>query len=215
VNDQCTLFHPEVMSAAQKDVLHDLGPAVSASQFYLGGGTALAIRLGHRRSLDFDWFTGAPLPEPLRLAADLSNAGIPLTVTGVQRGTLHGTTEGVRVSFLEYRYSLLQPTASWVEYGCQLASLDDLAAMKLAAIAQRGSKRDFVDVFALAMNHAPLAGLLECYRAKYAIQDLGHLFYALVYFADADRERLPTLLWDTDWAQVKSALRGWVRGLAT
>jgi hypothetical protein len=215
VNDEHIRFHAEVMSLPQKSVLRQLGPAVSARQFYLGGGTALAIRLGHRRSLDLDWFTGVSLPEPLRLAADLGSASIPLVVTEVQRGTLHGTADGVRLSFLEYRYPLLQPTTTWDEYGCQLASLDDLAAMKLAAIAQRGSKRDFVDIYALAMKHAPLPDLLQCYRAKYAIQDVGHLLYALVYFADADRERLPTLIWNTDWRQVKSAMRGWVRDLAS
>ena len=207
-------FHPEAISERQQEVLHYLGPVASALGFYLAGGTALALRLGHRRSVDFDWFTGERLADPLRLAQDLREDGLAFETGQVARGTLHGTVSEVRVSFLEYRYPLLEPLVHWPDYGCRLAPLDDLACMKLSAIAQRGAKKDFTDLYALGLRHKPLPDLLALYRRKYTTSDLAHLLYALAYFDDADRERMPQPLWDLDWQVIKRAIRGWVRDIA-
>ena len=98
---------------AQKKVLRQLGPLMTAQQFYLGGGTALAIHLGHRRSVDFDRFTRERIADPLRLAQDLNGQGIACVTERIERGTLHGLAPGVRVSFLEYRYPLLQLLIAW------------------------------------------------------------------------------------------------------
>ena len=204
-------FHAEALSATQSDVLRQLGPVMTERRFYLGGGTAVAIHLGHRRSLDLDWFSSERLADPLRLAQELRDEGILFTTSQVERGTLHGSVASVRVSFLEYRYESLAPFVFWPEMGCNLASLDDLAAMKLAAIAQRGAKKDFLDIYALGLRHVPLADMLRLYRRKYSVQDIGHILYGLAYFADADKERSPKLLWEDDWRNVKRTIQGWVR----
>ena len=81
--------------------------------------------------------------------------------------------------------------------------------MKLAAVAQRGSKKDFVDIFALG-QHFALAEMLGFYRAKYGVKDIGHVLVALAYFDDADRERMPTLLRRWDWSTMKSTIGRWV-----
>ena len=99
----------------------------------------------------------------------------------------------------------------WPDYGCRLASLDDLACMKLSAVAQRGAKKDFVDLYALGLYHRPLPDLLALYRQKYATNDIAHLLYALAYFDDADPERMPHLLWNFDWRTIKRATRSWVQ----
>lgn len=83
--------------------------------------------------------------------------------------------------------------------------------MKLSALAQRGSKKDFVDIYALGLKRCSLPDILRLYQQKYSIQDLGHVLYSLVYFDDADRERMPQMLWDTDWRAIKKAIQGWVR----
>lgn len=207
-------FHPEVLGAVQKRVLRQLGPVMTEWQFYLGGGTALAIYLGHRRSLDLDWLTGKRIADPMRLAQDIRDEGIPLVTGQVERGTLHGRVSGVRVSFLEYRYPLLKPLVSWPEGGCLIASLEDLASMKLSALAQRGSKKDFVDVYALGLRHKPLQEMLRLYQQKYSIEDIAHVLYGLAYFDDADRERMPRMLWDSDWRTVKKTIQEWVREVA-
>ena len=168
-------FHPEAIEAAQKHALLSLGPFVTKHSFYLAGGTALALHFGHRLSVDFGWFTGRPMTEPLRLAQNLREENIDFTTAQVAPGTLYGEVGGVQVSFFEYRYPLVGPLNGWLEYEFSLASLDDLACMKLSAIAQRGARKDFVDLYVLGARHKPLPALLALYRQKYAI-DVGLLF---------------------------------------
>jgi len=204
-------LHPDVMSQSQRELLRRLGPVASKEGFYLGGGTSLALQLGHRRSLDLDWFGEKPMGDPLLLANRIRDAGTVLVVEAVDEGTLHADAVGTRVSFFEYRYPLLRPLVRWEEYGCMLASLEDLACMKLAAIAGRGDKRDFVDVDALAGRDMEFAEMLDLYRQKFEVRDIGHLLFSLTYFDDADQTSLPEMLHDVDWAQVKRRLQDQVR----
>ncbi len=128
-------------------------------------------------------------------------------VRAARASTWAGRASGVRVSFLEYRYPRLKPLVELSDL--RLAALPDIAAMKLAAVAQRGSKKDFVDIFALGQRFG-LAEMLGFYRAKYAVKDIGHVLIALAYFDDADRERMPTLLRRWNWSTMKSSIRRWV-----
>jgi len=203
-------LHPGALGRRQLSVLRRLGPFLDASSFYLAGGTALALHLGHRRSVDFDWFCERPLGDPMRLAAEIGGSGVPLEVDGVERGTLHARAGGVRLSFLEYRYPLLRPLIATREIGVRLASIEDIAAMKLAAIAQRGSRKDFVDLFALGRSLS-LEDMLALYRRKYGVRDVGHVIFALSYFDDADTERMPMMLRRWKWPEVRQAIQGWVR----
>lgn len=186
---------------------------MATQQFYLGGGTALAIHLGHRRSVDFDWFTRERLADPLYLARDLSDQDIAFVTRDIERGTLHGSVSGVQVSFLEYRYPLLQPLVAWPMFGCILASPEDLACMKLSALAQRGAKKDFVDVYALGIKYCSLSDMLGWYQQKYAVTDLTHVLYSLAYFDDADRERMPRMFWDSNWRTIKQTIAQWLQEL--
>jgi hypothetical protein len=206
--------YPKSLGERQKRLLRRLGPILTPRGFYLGGGTALALRLGHRRSVDLAWFTEQRLGDPLRLAQLLREAGIPLGTDRVDEGTLYGTVWGIQVSWLEYRYPLLQPCDRWRAFQCELAAQPDLAAMKLSAIAQRGAKKDFVDLYALLIRGMALPQMLTWYQQKFGVQDTGHLLYSLVYFQDADRERMPRLLRPMNWKTIKDAIRDQVRRAA-
>ncbi|HEX9943724.1 MAG TPA: nucleotidyl transferase AbiEii/AbiGii toxin family protein [Thermoanaerobaculia bacterium] len=206
-------LHPEVLTERQRKALRLLGPQSAADGFYLAGGTALALHLGHRRSVDFDWFLEGQLPAPLRLAREIQDRGIPFVTGQVERGTLYGTVHGVRVSFLEFRYRMLDPLVPWPDFGCRLAGLRDLACMKLSAITQRGSKKDFIDLYALGHSGFSLPDMLEWYRAKFEVEDIGHVLYALAYFDDADGERMPRMVWKAEWKEIKRTITGWVRGV--
>jgi hypothetical protein len=81
--------------------------------------------------------------------------------------------------------------------------------MKLAAVAQRGSRKDFVDVFALGRRFT-LEEMLGLYRHKFGVRDVGHVLVALSYFDDADRERMPTMLRPWKWPDIKASIRTWV-----
>lgn len=204
---------PTILGATQARVFARTAGAIAARGFLLGGGTALALVYAHRRSIDFDWFTADALGDPLRLAAELREAGVPLEVTGVDRGTLHGTVDGVRLSLLEYRYGLLASPVPVPSSEARLLSLDDIAAMKLSAVTQRGSRKDFVDIHVLATRHKPLRELLEAYSRKYGIADVGHVYFALAYFDDAESEPMPEMLWPLHWDEVKRNVQRWLKEL--
>jgi hypothetical protein len=98
------------------------------------------------------------------------------------------------------------------ELGCQLASLDDLTAMKLAAVSQRGSRKDFLDIYELGIKHASIERMLELYEQKYAVTDIGHVLLGLSYFDDAEQEPMPIVMQDINWGDVKKTIRSWVKG---
>jgi len=208
-----TSLHEETLSPVLRQVLRSLGPCSTKHGFHLAGGTALAIRLGHRRSDDADWFREAPIDEPLILANAFRREVADFKVTATAPSTLHGIVGSVRCSWFGYPYPTLSDPTPVPSLGVALASLDDIAAMKLAAVAQRGSRKDFVDVHALCTHHRPLAELLSLYRRRYGIGDTGHVLIGLTYFDDADAEPAPRMLRPVPWSRVKRDLAGWVRDL--
>jgi hypothetical protein len=207
-------LHPDVLPSEQQDVLRQLGRVAGKLGYYLAGGTATAIHLGHRRSVDLDWFTEGRMDDPMRLATQIRDEGVGLEVRSVDRGTLHATVGTVRLSFFEFRYPLLKPLIDWPSFNCLLASIDDLAAMKLLAVEQRGAKKDFLDIYALGMHGLPLARMLELYRTKFSVADISRVAYSLCYFDDAEPNPMPTMLADIAWEEAKQAILTWVKSIA-
>jgi len=137
------------------------------SDFYLAGGTALALQIGHRVSTDLDWFsTGRRLlaleRESIRQA--LSDIG-SFEVVSEQDGVLFTRLFGTEVSFIYQHHPLLEPTVAYE--GIKLASPTDIGLMKLAAVNSRGTRRDFVDLYCLR-DIVSLDRLLELAALKYA-----------------------------------------------
>jgi hypothetical protein len=112
---------------------------------YMGGGTALALQLGHRLPVDFGWFTFR-LGDAERVLRLLRFAAIPFEVLSMEAETLYLLVDGVQMSFFGYDYPLLGPLVLWKDVGLHLANMKDIACMKLSAIASRGSRKDFVDL---------------------------------------------------------------------
>jgi hypothetical protein len=211
--DALVRFYPEVMPEAQQGALRAAGPFTTELGFYLAGGTALAIQVGHRRSVDLDWFTPNRIMDPLRLASDLRYPIPGFEVTGTEAGTLHGVADGVKFSFLEYPYPAVAESVAWQEYSCRLASLEDIACMKLSAIGGRGAKKDFIDIYALGRTRFSLADMLSLYQRKFSIADVGHVVMSLAYFDDAEAEETPEMLWEVGWSEIREEIEGWVKGL--
>jgi predicted nucleotidyltransferase component of viral defense system len=205
-------MYAEVLGARQLKLLKAVSMAMTHAGLYLAGGTAVALHLGHRHSIDLDFFSSqAVQPE---IIAELLNTHAKFETKSVGAGTLHGLANSVKVSVIEYRYPLLEPVVMWPEVACQLASPADLACMKLVAITQRGTKKDFVDLYALGQNTFTLQEMLTLYRRKYQIVDQAHVLYALGYFEDADAEEMPRMFWDVDWRKIKRTIENWLRELA-
>lgn len=208
------IFKEDVMPPAQRVALHEISSFLVGNGFYLAGGTALAILIGHRRSVDLDWFRQEPIVEPESLVSEMRSAGIGWTGVRVARGTVHGHVNGVSVSLFEYDYPLLAPLINWPELPCHLASLPDIAAMKLSAVVGRGSRKDLVDVHALISDCMPLPEMLSAYATKFGTQDCSSVLYSLVYFDDAETERMPAMLNEVNWTTVKAELTHSVREYA-
>jgi hypothetical protein len=137
------------------------------NDFYLAGGTALALQIGHRISTDLDWFSTEHLLPPsereaIRQALDSSGQ---FEVASEQDGLLFTQLLGTDVSFIYQPHPLLEPTVAY--QGIQLASPTDIGLMKLAAVNSRGTRRDFVDLYCLR-EIVTLDRLLELATIKYA-----------------------------------------------
>jgi len=128
-------------------------------------------------------------------------------------GTIHLKVDGVPVSLIEYRYPLLLPPETCADLPVPVASLDDLACMKLSAIAGRGAARDFWDLHTIVTRTGrSLHEFLDVFTQKYPVEDIGHVVRSLVYFGDASGP-LPIGLTPDRWAAIQQDLETWVRGL--
>jgi len=196
-------WHKEVIPGAVESVLPFLLKADFAS-FYLAGGTALALQFGHRLSRDLDFFSDRSFDEE-RMVNELKAMG-KISLISKARGTLHLEISGIKVSLMEYSYPVLFPFESFL--GIQVADPRDIAGMKINAIAGRGSRRDFVDLYVIAQEHG-LAHLIDLFKEKYAQVDFNviHALKSLTYFKDAENEPMPKMLAPILWDQVARFFR--------
>lgn len=205
-------LHWEALEPEAREAFGIVSRALAGGAYYLAGGTALALMEGHRVSVDLDVFT-----ERMRNAEDvlslLRRSTPELSVTSVGAGTLYVDVLGVQVSVIEYDYPLLGPTVLSDSDHLALAGRDDIAAMKLSAIASRGSRKDFVDLWVLTTRHRPLAEYLALYQEKFEARDVGHVIRSLIHFDDAEREPPLRLLIDIDWEELKTDFKRRVEDL--
>jgi len=187
-------YHEAILAPTQQALLPRLAAIATAQGYYLAGGTAIALHLGHRESVDFDFFAEAPAVRGAGIQALLGAAFADVEATSVGEGTWNGLIDRVKVSFFVYPYALLDPLHRWAHRGLDLASLRDLAAMKLAAVAQRGHRKDFIDLDFLLARGTRLTEMVAWYRAKYHLADVMALRTGLAYFDDAEAQPDPRML---------------------
>jgi hypothetical protein len=205
--------HWEAVTPELRQLLQFMGTYPFVERFYLAGGTALALRLGHRRSIDLDFFSNvdtvsrATRQEILRSLVPSGAQAIEAT-----EGNLLLDVHGIHVGFFSYSYPLLDPTED-VE-GVAVAGIADIGLMKLDALISRGARKDFYDLYWIAQQ-LPLADLLEMGGKKYPYaRDFEWLAVeGLVYFDNAERDVQPLLLEDVPWEEVKAFFRTEARRL--
>ncbi|MFN3414246.1 MAG: nucleotidyl transferase AbiEii/AbiGii toxin family protein [Thermoanaerobaculum sp.] len=197
--------HWHVVSPAVKGAYRGISAALAGTDFYLAGGTAVALRLGHRRSDDLDFFS-CGFREVNELQARLVEVFPDLVVTYVAPRTLYGLANGVQVSFFGYGYPVLTPPDELSPGLLPVAGIPDLTAMKLAAIASRGSRKDFVDLWFLLQQGITLEQSLDWFKKKYPIADIGHVIRSFFYFDEADEEPSPCMVRPVSWAEIKAFL---------
>lgn len=209
-------MHPEILTAAQLNVLKRVA-FLSSDGFYLAGGTALALQLGHRTSIDFDFYHPQTFDSE-KLRTLLAEAfGDRFEERHREEGTLITTLDGIHASFFAYRYPLIRPLVSFE--GVSLASVEDIAAMKVVAIVQRGKRRDFIDVYYLLQKNS-LKSVLSWVQEKFPSYNPYLCLRALIYFDDAEKERDEgrivvfdkTLSWKDVKRQITQAVREYQLG---
>ena len=168
----------------------------------LVGGTALALQYGHRQSIDLDFFGAVP-GDREALIASLKQLGT-LTILNASSKILQTTLNGIKVDFVDYRYY------DWIdeplrEENIVLASPKDIAAMKVNAAINRGTKKDFVDIFVL-LQHYSLAEILAFYRQKYPDYSEYRALLSLTYFEDAETQDMPKLFINNTWDEMKQTI---------
>ena len=156
------------------------------SGFYLAGGTALALQLGHRQSVDFDFFS-----EEKQCSQTIINwlEEIPdLMVRDVNADTLHVEINAVKLSFIGgYRYPRVKDLV-WVD-GIGIADIVDIGLMKFLAITHRATVRDYIDIAAIFKKAVSLTELISLCEQKYGKRFTPMIFLrGLVSFEDLDNE---------------------------
>lgn len=172
------------------------------SRWYLAGGTALTLQHGHRVSMDLDFFTTHNDFNISKLTANLKHGDWQETFH--REGTLYGTIAGGKVSFIAYPF--FKPIMPYHHYGAiRVLDARDIAVMKIVAISQRGSKRDFFDLYWYVQHQEPLYDVMTRLKEQYpgVAHDYHHIIKSLVYFTDAENDPTPQLRFRATWKQIK------------
>lgn len=207
-------WHPESMTQGCRLTARRLSESRRVTDFYLAGGTALALAYGRRVSVDLDFFSSTNalgFVERQALIRDLQKRAIK--VEEEKEGTIHGRHGMTHVSFFHYPNPLIRSVRIWE--GLRIAHPVDIGLMKLGAIIGRGSRKDFMDLYFILQKELSLAQLLRLVPKKFAgRQDVvPQAFRALVYFADADAEPAPRVLTPVPWDRIKAYFEREVRPL--
>lgn len=196
------MVHVESVSSATRADLATLKQANILKGFYLAGGTGLALHFGHRESIDLDFFSQDAFNEEEALST-ISSVGT-YSLDKKEKGTLTGRFGSTLLSFFHYPYTLLEPTTPWENI--EIASVLDIACMKLDAAATRGTKKDFIDLYVITHQGGyALPDLLAAFERKFAkvSYNLMHIKKSLVYFADAEADPIPKMHTPVDWEEIK------------
>ena len=183
-------------------VLTEFSQSAIAKSFYLAGGTALSLQIGHRLSIDLDFFSPTEDIPTIRHALEKSLSKLPNTLADSSWGNLVYLTKNVRVGFYGYGFPLVAPLIE--TDGIRLASIEDIALMKLDAILSRAARKDFYDLYFICKN-TPLKQIFKKADQKYpSVRDFEtQATKRLVYFENAENESEPSLLENVSWQTVK------------
>lgn len=206
-------LHWNTITPVMRSVWRGFSSSAIAAEFYLAGGTALSLQLGHRLSVDLDFFSQTQndipaLIEPLRQALkDFS----PI-MADHSWGNLVFLADNVRVGFYGYGYNLVKPLLK--TDGLVLANVEDIGLMKLDALLSRASRKDFHDLYELC-KQIPMRDLLNLAPQKFPdVRDFeAQVTRHLAYFDRAEQESPVPLIAQVEWETVKDWFRQQARDI--
>lgn len=204
-------MHPECVEEKARLLMSRLGPTLGMHGGVLAGGTGLALHLGHRVSGDLGFFTqqGFKPSEVLEELRALAGVVEPVTM---EDNAMVVQADGARVSLIQTLVRFAEPTTR--VNGCDVASVVDIAAMKLLVVSQHGSRGDFVDLYAV-LQSAPFRTVARNALQRYGKASLDPIAAAkgLVWFeqADAQEDLVVYMGVPVVWNEVKNFFRSSVR----
>ena len=179
-------MHKEILNQNQMDLLNLI--AEFKSEFYLVGGTAIALHIGHRRSIDFELFKAKSFNSS-KIIAKIKSHNIPYIITRNVSEQLNMIIAEVKFTFFEYPFQIT-PEIKFENY-IKLPTLLDLAAMKAYALGRRSKWKDYVDLYFIIKNHFTIKEISERAVIIFEQQFSEKLFRAqLSYFKDIDYTEL-------------------------
>lgn len=208
-------IHFETIDENTKTLLYQLLSLQSLAGHYLVGGTALALQIGHRKSIDLDFFGKAPLDydDIIQQCVNFGTVEAPqqhLSSLDSSTKLIQFNLNGVKIDILRYQELLLKPIVQ-IE-GLRLASLEDIAAMKIRAIEDRTTKKDFFDLYAL-LDFFSLQEILNFAQQKYNSKSPVFALECILDIDQADVEIDPISLLELDWQKVKSRIIQEAKGI--
>ncbi|WKZ25738.1 MAG: nucleotidyl transferase AbiEii/AbiGii toxin family protein [bacterium] len=204
-------FFTSILNKNQQEVLPKL-KFLSNDGFYLAGGTSLALLIGHRTSVDFDFFIQKHF-DSAKLVDKISKVfGSDAKVTLIEKDTVFVIIKDVECSFFWYQYPLIDKVKT--EIGINLAGLKDIAAMKLLSVSHRPAKRDYIDIFYLLNNFSLEEMMTFAYR-KYKNFNEYLILRALTYYDDAEgketKRSIKLLDPNFSWQEAKTVITNEVK----
>ncbi len=197
-------MHEKVLSERILELLNDIeaNPSPLLEDWVLAGDTALALREGHRVSDDLDFFRTDDLDVRV-LHESLGRYGDYETLQEADH-TLTVLLAGIKLSFFRVRDPFIFDGTPYRFF--EIAELRDIALMKLVAISNRGSRKDFVDLYTILRHEYSLLDYFELLPRKYGSSRMNtyHILKSLTYFSDAENEPMPRMLEPFDWNECKA-----------
>ncbi|MDO4224900.1 MAG: nucleotidyl transferase AbiEii/AbiGii toxin family protein [Bergeyella zoohelcum] len=195
------MLQTQTVSPELLELLKSISTTEIFSEYILVGGTALALQIGHRNSIDLDFFYNKPIDENLFIET-LSQFG-DIKKIGGSENVLVLSINNIKVDFVNHKYPFIDKP---IEInGIKMASKKDISAMKLNAIEGRGTKKDFIDLYFL-MNDFSLPEMIDFYRQKYPNHSDFMMLKSLTYFEDAEIMPTPKMFKTFDWEQCKTTI---------
>jgi len=195
------MLHFKTIEPATLGLLKSLMELPALRETRLVGGTSLALQIGHRQSIDLDLF-GNLIGEEIDLKEQIYSLGEIVIIKNIPN--IHiWMVNGIKVDVVRYPFPWIGEMISLDNL--RLAGLKDIAAMKLAAVTGRGSKKDFIDIFFL-LKRFSLKEMVQWYSEKYKDASLFLVLKSLAYFVDADSDDEPVMVKRIVWKEIKNSI---------
>ena len=203
------MLHLETVATPTLELLIDLQNLKSLRETRLVGGTALSLQYGHRISVDLDLFAYNLDSDFITIISEIKDKGLKIDVRKQSSNIMISMIENIKVDIVNYPYPWIDNKLC--EENIVLATDKDIAALKLSAITNRGTRKDFIDLFYLLKRY-PLEKMLSFYTNKYGDGSIFMVLKSLTYFDDAEIDISPNIMdKNINWTTIKNTISNEVK----